>query len=418
MSGDSGPESTVAQTTCCVVGAGPAGVMLALLLARQQIPVVLLESHADFDRDFRGDSIHPAIMEVLDQLGLADALLELPHRRVRTASLPTDPPVSLSFDELRSRFPFMTLMPQQRFLEFLTQQAAQYPAFSLVMNAAVQELLVKDGHVQGVRYRSDDGPREVRAVLTVGADGRSSTVRRKADLPAVTYGSAIDVLWLRLLRRPTDPDGIISGAAHGRLILAVDRGERWQLGVIIPKGGFRGIRAAGLEPIRDTIAAAIPALADRVDELTGWRQVAMLSVRADRLKRWHRPGLLLIGDAAHVMSPVAGNGINYAVGDAVAAANILIPQLKRGRVSTKHLAAVQRRREWPTRATQFAVARAQHRLLAAISRGGLGPPAPVRLALRVPILRRRALRLAAYGLRPEHVCGVAVESILPGREDR
>ncbi|MPZ89596.1 MAG: alpha/beta fold hydrolase, partial [Nitriliruptorales bacterium] len=393
--------ATVREATCCVVGAGPAGAMLALLLARQHIPVVLLEAHADFDRDFRGDSIHPAILEVLDQLGLADALLELPHRKIRSASLPTNPPLSLDFDELRSRFPFMTLMAQQHLLEFLTQQAAQYPAFTLITNAAVRELILADGQVHGVRYRSAGGLHEVRAALTVGADGRSSTVRREADLPAVTYGSAIDVLWMRLPRRPSDPEGIMSGAAHGLLILAVDRGDRWQLGLTIPKGDFPRIRAAGLEPLRAAIASAVPLLADRVGELADWRQVAMLSVRADRLTRWYRPGLLLIGDAAHVMSPAAGNGINYAVADAVAAATILAPHLKRGTVTSQHLAAVQRRRDWPTRITQFAVARAQNRLLAAISRGRPGPPAPIRLALRVSFLRRQALRMAAYGLRPE-----------------
>jgi 2-polyprenyl-6-methoxyphenol hydroxylase-like FAD-dependent oxidoreductase len=381
--------------------------MLALLLARQDIPVVLLESHTDFDRDFRGDSIHPAIMEVLDQLGLADALLELPHRKVRAVSLPTDPPLSLSFDVLPGRFGFMTLMAQQRFLEFLTDQAARCPAFTLVTGATVRELITHAGQVQGVRYRDGDNLHEVRAGLTVGADGRSSTVRRDADLPAAIYGSAIDVVWLRLPRRDSDPEGIIEGFSGGHLVLAVDRGDRWQLGIIIPKGGFRGIRAAGLEPLRAAIAAAVPVLADRVHELTDWRQIAMLSVRADRLKRWHRPGLLLIGDAAHVMSPVAGNGINYAVADAVAAANILAAPLADGSLSTRHLAAVQRRRDWPTRITQLAVGRAQHRLLAAISRGRAGPPAPVRLALRIPFVRRQAIRIAAFGLRPERVANVA-----------
>lgn len=396
-------EGTVRHTTCCVVGAGPAGAMLALLLARQNIPVVLLESQADFDRDFRGDSIHPAIMEVLDQLGLADLLLELPHRKIRAVSLPTDPPLSLSFDDLPGRFGFMTLMAQHRFLEFLTNQAARYPAFTLIMNATARALIEDGGRVRGVRYHDGHHLHEVRAVLTVGADGRSSTVRRAADLPAVTYGSAIDVLWLRLPRWDSDPEGIIEGFSDGYMVLAVDRGDRWQLGLVIAKGDFRRIRAAGLEPLRKAVASAVPVMADRVHELTDWRQVAMLSVRADRLKRWHRPGLLLIGDAAHAMSPVAGNGINYAVADAVAAANVLAAPLASGSISSRHLAAVQRRRNWPTRITQFAVGRAQHRLLAAISSGRAGPPAPVRLAFRIPFLRRQAIRIAAFGLRPERV---------------
>jgi 2-polyprenyl-6-methoxyphenol hydroxylase-like FAD-dependent oxidoreductase len=377
--------------------------MLAMLFARRGIPVVLLESQADFDRDFRGDSIHPAIMDVLDQLGLADEMLDLPHRKIRSVSLPTDPPFSLSFDNLPGRFPFMTLMAQQRFLEFLTDQAAQYPAFTLITNATVRELILDDGQVRGVRYQHGDGMHEVRAVLTVGADGRSSTVRRAAALPVVTYGSAIDVLWLRLTRRSGDPEGIIEGFGGGQMVLAVDRGDRWQLGVVIAKGEFRSIRAAGLQSLRESVASAVPVIADRVDELTDWRQVAMLSVRADRLKRWYLPGLLLIGDAAHVMSPVAGNGINYAVADAVAAANILTTPLTNGSVSTRQLAAVQRRRNWPTRVTQFAIARAQNRLLAAISGGQRVPPAPVRLVLRFPFVARRAIRIAAYGLRPERV---------------
>jgi 2-polyprenyl-6-methoxyphenol hydroxylase-like FAD-dependent oxidoreductase/pimeloyl-ACP methyl ester carboxylesterase len=403
---DPGPPREMAsarETTCCVVGAGPAGAMLALLLARHDIPVVLLESHADFDRDFRGDSVHPAIMEILDQLGLADAVLELPHRKMRSASLPTDPPLTVPFDVLRSRFPFVTLMAQQHLLEFLTRQAARYPAFTLITNATARELILTDGGVRGVRYRSADGLHEITATLTVGADGRSSTVRREADLPAVTYGSAIDVLWLRLPRRPTDPEGIVTGTARGLLILAADRGDRWQLGLTIPKGDYGSIRAAGLEPLRDAIAHAIPLLADRVAELADWQQVAMLSVRADRLTRWYRPGLLLIGDAAHTMSPVAGNGINYAVADAVAAANVLAPHLARATMTTGHLAAVQRRRDLPTRITQYAVARAQDRLLATISRGPTEPPVLVRLALRVSLLRRQAIRIAAYGVRPERL---------------
>jgi 2-polyprenyl-6-methoxyphenol hydroxylase-like FAD-dependent oxidoreductase len=327
----------------------------------------------------------------------------LPHTKIRSASLPTSQSFSLSFDSLPSRFRFMTLMPQRRFLEFLVEQAREYPSFSLVMGATVRELIVADGQVQGVRYDSADGAGEVRADLTIGADGRTSTVRRQAGLRAVTYGSAIDVLWLRLSRRGGDPDGIIAGAANRLLMLAADRGDRWQIGVIIPKGGYRDIRSAGVEVLRDAIGEALPVLRDRVLELGGWHDVAMLSVRADRLKRWYRPGLLLIGDAAHVMSPVAGNGINYAVADAVAAANVLTQPLAGRSVGTTHLAAVQRRRDWPTRVTQFAVARAQNRLLATFSAGRDRPPAFVRIAMRVPWLHRQALRIAAYGVRPERL---------------
>jgi 2-polyprenyl-6-methoxyphenol hydroxylase-like FAD-dependent oxidoreductase len=377
--------------------------MLALLLARANVPVVLLESGSDFDRDFRGDSLHPAIMEVLDQLGLADDCLALPHSEIRTAALPTKPPLSLSFGELRGRFQFMTLMPQRHFLEFLTEKASQYPAFTLIMNATVRELILTNGQVVGVRYSSGNSLHEIRAVLTVGADGRSSTVRRKADLASAAYGSAIDVLWLRLSRKTADPEGIVAGGGEGMMILAADRRDLWQIGVIIPKGTYRTMRSEGVELLRRAIAAAIPVLADRVRELEDWHQVAMLSVRADRVKKWYRPGLLVIGDAAHVMSPVAGNGINYAIADAVAAANILAAPLGNGSLTTDHLAAVQRRRAWPTRVTQFAVARVQDRLLAAFSGGRTRPPRLVRIALCLPLIRRQAIRIAAYGIRPERV---------------
>jgi 2-polyprenyl-6-methoxyphenol hydroxylase-like FAD-dependent oxidoreductase len=400
----------IEDSTCCIVGAGPAGALLGLLLARSGVQVVLLESQGDFDRDFRGDSLHPAILEVLDQVGLADELLSLPHTRIRSLTLPGGTEPSLSFDDLDSRFPFMTLMPQRCFLEFVTEEAAKYPTFQLVMNAPVRELIRSEGRVVGVRYDTGDGTGEVRADLTVGADGRTSTVRRQAGLEAVTYGSTIDVLWLRLPRRSSDPEGIIAGSARHLMMLAADRGDQWQVGVIIPKGGYRSIRAERVATLRETIAEALPVLGDRVGDLDEWRQVAMLSVRADRVKRWHRPGLLLIGDAAHVMSPVAGNGINYAIADAVAAHNLLAGPLAEGSITDKHLAAVQRRRDWPTRVTQFSVARAQNRLLAGFSKARARPPAFVRWALRIPWVPRQAIRIAAYGLRPERIQHPDVEA--------
>jgi 2-polyprenyl-6-methoxyphenol hydroxylase-like FAD-dependent oxidoreductase len=404
----------VRQTTCCVVGAGPAGAMLALLLARQNVPVVLLEAHGDFDRDFRGDSLHPAILEVLDEFGLADRLLaELPHRKIHQATLPTGIPAVIDFARLRhrTRFPFMTLMPQARFLEFLTAEAAHSPCFELVRRANVRELLVDGDAVRGVRYRAPDGWHEIRALLTVGADGRFSQVRRQSGLQARTTASAIDVLWLRLPRLPTDPEGILGRVGHGTILLLADRGQLWQLGMIIPKGSFPALRDAGLDSLQRTIAELVPWLADRVGHLRAWSQVSLLSVQADRLVRWWRPGLLLIGDAAHVMSPVAGNGINYAVADAVATANLLRDPLAAGTLADRDLMAVQRRRDWPTRITQTAVGLLQDRMLARALRWQAGPPRAVAVLLRVllgvPRLANLPLRVAAFGLRPEHVASTA-----------
>jgi 2-polyprenyl-6-methoxyphenol hydroxylase-like FAD-dependent oxidoreductase len=415
----------VRQTTCCVVGAGPAGAMLALLLARQNVPVVLLEAHGDFDRDFRGDSLHPAILEVLDELDLADRLLaELPHRKIHQATLPAGIPAVIDFARLRhrTRFPFMTLMPQARFLEFLTAEVAHSPCFALVRRANVRELLVDGDAVRGVRYRAPDGWHELRALLTVGADGRFSQVRRQSRLQAKTTALAIDVLWLRLPRLPTDPEGILGRVGHGTILLLADRGQLWQLGMIIPKGSFPALRDAGLDSLHHTIVELVPWLADRVGHLRAWSQVSLLSVQADRLVRWWRPGLLLIGDAAHVMSPVAGNGINYAVADAVATANLLGDPLAAGTLADRDLMAVQRRRDWPTRITQTAVGLLQDRMLVRALRWQASPPPAVAVLLRVllgvPGLADLPLRVAAFGLRPEHVSSTAPQANAQVRDRR
>lgn len=396
------------ETTCCVVGGGPGGAILALLLARRGVRVTLLERHSDFDRDFRGDTVHPATMEIMDQLGLAGRLLEIPHSKIRALSLVT-PSGTLRLADLgrlRTRYPYVTMMPQVKFLEFVTREAARYPEFELIMGARVQELLVEEGvgagAVRGVRYRTRDREGTIRAALTVGADGRFSTVRKLADLEAVSNTAPIDVVWFRLPRETDDPAETGAGYLRaGRAMVLLDRGSEWQIAFIILKGTFQELKNAGIEAFRREIAATVPALAGRAELLSDWNQVTMLSVAASRVRRWYRPGLLLIGDAAHVMSPVAGVGINYAIQDAVEAANVLTAPLQDGRLRTEHLAQVQRRREWPTKVIQAMQAMILRRIIAAAlqSAGPVKLPIGLRILSRIPGLRNLPGYMIAFGVR-------------------
>jgi 2-polyprenyl-6-methoxyphenol hydroxylase-like FAD-dependent oxidoreductase len=400
----------VHQTTCCVVGGGPGGVLLGLLLARQGIPTTLLEAHADFDREFRGDTIHPAIMEILDEVGLAQRLLEtVPHTEVRRIVPPIGGPNPLvvDFARLGGPFPYMTFMRQAEFLTFLAAEAGRYPAFKLVMGANVRELIESDGAVRGVRYQAADGWHEVRALLTVGADGRFSRLRQLSNLPPpVKTSPPIDILWFRLSKQAGDPEGLMGGFNMGRGLIMLERTDHWQLGHVLPKGTYKQLHEAGLEAFRETIATTVPWLRSRVHELQDWKQCSLLAVESDRLPRWYRPGMLLIGDAAHVMSPIGGNGINFAVQDAAATANRLSGPLMAGRVSVRDLAAVQRRRDWPTRITQAVVTQIQDRVIRPAIRGSAAalpiPPVALRL-MRTPVFQRLVLSWIAYGLLPVHL---------------
>src|SRR6266568_1925456 len=397
------PLKSREQTTCCVVGAGPAGAILSFMLARKGISVMLLESHLDFDRDFRGDTLHPSILEVMDELGLADRLLQLPHTKLSLVAPPAAAGSGLRFDlhDLKTRFPYVAMMPQTRFLAFITSEAQRFPSFHLVMGARVEELLEEDGQVRGVCYRAHDGWHEVRALLVVGTDGRFSRLRKLAGFEPIASSPPMDVLWLRLSRKPDDPHGLMGRFGGGRALIFLEREDHWQIGYIIGKGTYHEVHAAGVETLRQAIAETAPDFADRVAELKDWKQVSMLSVEANRLKRWYRPGLLLLGDAAHVMSPAGGNGINYAVMDAVAAANLLTAPLQAGQVTIADLARVQRRREWPTRVIQAIVNLMQDRLLKA----ALDPNGSFTFPsfLGWPLVRKVIPQLFAFGIRPEHV---------------
>ncbi len=319
-------------TTCCIVGGGPAGMMLGFLLARADIDVTVLEKHADFLRDFRGDTIHPSTMELLAELGLLDHFLERPHSKAVTLSarIGSDEITVADFSHLPTRCRFIAFMPQWEFLDFLSHHARIYPSFHLLVRTEATGTITEAGTVRGVRAQGPDGELTIRANLVVAADGRHSTLRDEGGFKISDLGAPMDVLWLRLPRKPTDRANPLGTAGAGRLFIAIDRGDYWQCAYLVPKGGFDSLKAAGLQAFRTAIAELAPAFADRVHEIATWNDVKLLTVTVNRVREWFRPGLLLIGDAAHAMSPVGGVGINLAIQDAVATANILAPYLRNG----------------------------------------------------------------------------------------
>jgi 2-polyprenyl-6-methoxyphenol hydroxylase-like FAD-dependent oxidoreductase len=395
------------NTICVIAGGGPAGMMLGFLLARAGVDVVVLEKHADFLRDFRGDTIHPSTLEVMHELGVLDEFLKQPHQKAETLSaiIGGETIQMADFRHLPTRCGYIAIMPQWDFLNFLVEQGKRYPNLTVKMRAEVAGLIEEGGRIAGVHVATPEGPLEIRAVLAVGADGRHSTVRSSAGFEVRDIGAPMDVLWMRLSRRPDDGADTLGRMEAGHIFIMINRGDYWQCAFVIPKGGIDQVHQAGLPAFREQVVQLAPTLHDRVDELKSWDDVKLLTVTVDRLSRWYRPGLLCIGDAAHAMSPIGGVGVNLAIQDAVAAANILAEPLRARSATVEDLNAVQHRREFPTRVTQRLQVLAQNRIIRNVlkSRGKLKPPLPVKLFNHCPRLRRIPARLVGMGVRPEHV---------------
>ncbi|MGA9510795.1 MAG: FAD-dependent oxidoreductase [Candidatus Sulfotelmatobacter sp.] len=395
------------ETTCCIAGGGPAGMMLGFLLARAGVRVVVLEKHQDFLRDFRGDTIHPSTLELMYELGLLGEFLKRPHQEVRElgGQVGRDLFKIADFTHLSTHCKFLALMPQWDFLNFLVEQGRRYPHFQVKMQAEVTDLTEENGRITGVRAKTVNGVAEIRAELTIGADGRHSIVRERVGLQVIDLGAPMDVFWMRFSRRPSDPGQSLGHVEPGKMFVMIDREDYWQCAFLIPKGAADEVRKRGIEQFRQDIASLEPSLRDRVNELRDWNDVSLLTVKVDRLTRWWRPGLLCIGDAAHAMSPVGGVGINLAIQDAVAAANILAAKLAAASPIDQDLDLVQRRREFPTRATQWLQLLIQNAVIKRVlsSSQPLAVPWPLKLMQHWPFLRRIPARVIGIGFRPEHV---------------
>lgn len=400
-------DTTSIKTTCCVVGGGPAGMMLGFLLARAGVKVAVLEKHADFLRDFRGDTIHPSTLQLMHELGLLEAFLKLPHSRVDhlAAQIGASRITIADFSHLPTVCQYIALMPQWDFLDFLAAQGKRYPAFDLHMKTEATDLIEAGGRVAGVRAKSPEGELEIHADLVVGTDGRHSTLRASAGFHVDSLGAPMDVLWFRLSRQDSDESETFGHVEAGRMMIMLNRGNYWQCAYLIRKDGYAAVKAKGLDAFRQSVAEMSPFVRDRMHEIADWDHVKLLTVAVDRLPCWHKPGLICIGDAAHAMSPIGGVGVNLAIQDAVAAANILAEPLRAGTVTEATLAAIQKRREFPVRVTQKLQITAQNTLIDKILSNSERPkpPLPTKLLQWFPVLQRLPARLVGMGVRPEHI---------------
>ncbi len=395
------------KTTCCVVGGGPAGMMLGFLLARAGVEVVVLEKHGDFLRDFRGDTVHPSTLELIHELGLLDQFLALPHQKVSQlgAQIGTDFVTMADFSYLPTKCKYIAFMPQWDFLDFLSDQAKKYPSFSVRMNTKATSLIEENGQIIGVVADSPEGQLRIKADLVVAADGRSSILREQSELPLVEIGAPMDVLWMRLSRLPSDPPQSLGRILPGVMFVLLNRGDYWQCGYIINKGSLEKLQSEGLESFQKRVVVIVPFTADRIGELHSWEQIKLLTVQVNRLQKWYRKGLIFIGDAAHAMSPVGGVGINLAVQDAVATANILWKPLLDGNCTEEDLQKVQDRRTFPTVMTQNFQVAVQNNVVrpTLASTKLMGAPWPTKLLNWIPPLRGIPAAIIGNGFRPEHI---------------